>query len=113
MSQAKLSLPEDVKIPIADTTEGVESLYDLLDGWRGRRQMMPNRKEAVGWSDALKSWARILDCETSEMDEVTDGRKLAMEVQTISLDPSVSNPTYRLKNSPGLVKAGNLRSRLA
>ena len=96
--------PEDVKIPIADTTEGVESLYDLLDGWRGRRQMMPNRKEAVGWSDALKSWAGILDCETSELDEVTDGKKLAMEVQTISLDPSASNPTYRLNNLRGSLK---------
>ena len=96
--------PEDVEIPIADTTEGAESLYDLLDGWRGRRQMMPNRKESVGWSNALKSWAGILDCETSELDEVTDGKKLAMEVQTLSHDPSISSPTYRLRNLQGSLK---------
>ena len=96
--------PEDVELPIADTTEGVESLYDLLDGWRGRCQMMPNRKEAVGWSDALKSWAEILDCDTSELDEVTYGKKLAIEVQTTSHDPSQSNPTYRLRNLQGSLK---------
>ena len=96
--------PEDVKISIADTTEGVESLYDLLDGWRGRRQMMPIRKEAAGWSVAFKSWAGILECETSELEEVTDGKKLAMEVQTISHDPSQSNPTYRLRTLQSSLK---------
>ena len=88
--------PEDVDIPMADTTEGVECLYDLVDGLRGRRQVMPNRKEAVGWSEAVKSWARILDCQPSELEEATNGEKLAMEVQTISHDPSASTLTYRL-----------------
>ena len=82
--------PEDVEIPVADTTEGVEALYDLLDGWRGRHQMMPNRGEAVGWSDAVKSWTGIIGREPSELKEVTDGKKLAIEVQ------STSAPTHQL-----------------
>ena len=89
--------PKDVELPMADTAEGVMSLYGLLDGWRGRRHKMPSRKETVGWSNAVKSWARISECEFSAFDEVTDGRKLATQVESISRDPSVSTPTtFRL-----------------
>ena len=88
--------PEDVELPIAETAEGVKSLYGLLDGWRERRRKMPSRKEAVGWSNAVKSWARISECEVSSFDEVTDGRKLAAQVERISRDPSVKSLIFRL-----------------
>ena len=88
--------PKDVELPMADTDEGVMSLYGLLDGWRERSHKMPSRKETVGWSNAVKSWARISGCEFSAFDEVTDGRKLATQVENISRDPSISNPTFRL-----------------
>ena len=88
--------PEALELPIADTDGGVESLYELLDGWRDRGQSMPSRKEATGWSNAVRSWARILDCDPSSFDEATDGRKLAAQIERISHDPAAPNPTFRL-----------------
>ena len=95
--------PEDLELPTAETAEGVMCLYDLLDGWRNRCHKMPSRKEAIGWANAVKSWARILECELSSFDEVTDGRKLAEQVQSISRVQPASKRAFfvlrRLQNS--------------
>ena len=86
----------DVELPVAETSEGIESLYDLLDGWRERRENMPSRSESVGWACSAKSWAAISACDVYSLDGVTDGLKLAAQVEGVSHDPAASTPTYRL-----------------
>ena len=88
--------PDDLKLPIADTDDGVVALWDLLDGWQGVREELPRRDEAAGWCNAAKSWARISVEDVSSFDEVTDGRKLAAQVQEISHDPSANPTTHRI-----------------
>ena len=97
---------EDVELPMAQTAEGVETLHGLLYGWRKRRDKMPSPNEAIGWADAVKSWARISECEFTAFDEVTDGRKLAAEIESTTLDPSVSTPTYQLSRLQDLLMEG-------
>ena len=95
---------EDVELPMAQTPEGVETLHGLLYGWRKRRDNMPSLSETVGWSNAVKSWARISECDFTSYDEVIDGRKLAAEIESITLDPSAATPTYRLSRLQGLLR---------
>ena len=81
---------EDLEIPLAETAEAVERLWLLLDGWEGRRDKLPRRNEAVGWSDVARSWATISECDVACFDEVIDGRKLSEQVQRESRGPSSS-----------------------
>lgn len=85
---------EEVELPMADTAEGVKSLHGLLNGWRMRCGKMPSQQEAVGWANAVKSWANISECEVSSFDEVTDGRKLAEQVETLTKIPTMTNHTH-------------------
>ena len=85
-----------IELPIAETDEGVKSLYDLLAGWSDRPRSMPRQSEVIGWANAVKSWSRISECEVSSFEEVMDGQKLADQIQDISLDKSAPNPIYRL-----------------
>ena len=87
----------DVEIPVADTPEAVESLYDLLKVWEGARDKMPARSEVAGWASALKSWAMICNSDVSSFAEVINGSKLAKRVQEVAHDPRASNPTYRVR----------------
>ena len=88
--------PDNLKIPLANTDEGVVALWDLLDGWQGAIEGLPRRDEAAGWSDATKSWASILGESVSSFNEVTDGRKLAAQVQKMSHDPTANLTTHRI-----------------
>ena len=87
---------ESLEIPFAEKAENVESLWLLLDGWEGRRDKLPRRNEAVGWSDAARSWATISEQEVTSFDEVIDAKKLSEQIQNESRDPSCSVPTFRL-----------------
>lgn len=91
---------ESLEIPLAETAEGVKSLWLLMDGWEGCRDGLPRLNEAVGWSAAARSWAAISDCEVTLFDAVTDGRKLSEQIHDISRDPSCSFPTFRLSRLP-------------
>ena len=88
--------PAESKLPIAETDTGVETLWDLLDGWRENNEVLSRRIESVGWWNAVKSWATILECDVSSLDEAIDGRKLASQVHEVSNDPSVGTTTHRL-----------------
>ena len=97
-------LPEDLELPIAETAKNVESLWDLLDGWKGKREFLPRRIEAAGWCDAVKSWASLSDLSFDEV--VIDGRGLAANVCKVSLGPSVNATTHRLSRISGKLHEG-------
>ena len=88
--------PGHLELPLAETAEGVETLWDLLGELQGGREGLPMQDEAVGWCNAVKSWGRVSECEISSFDEVTDGRKLALYVHETSYDPSANPTTHRL-----------------
>ena len=97
---------DDLELPLANTDEGVKALWDLLDGWQGSREGLPRRGESDGWCNAVKSWAKVSECEVSSFNEVTDGVKLASYVHRVSQ----ANPTTHrisrldLKEGVGAIK---------
>ena len=95
-------LPGEAKLPLANTPEGVLHLWDLLVGWQEDSDIWPRRDEAVGWCNAIRSWARVSEHDVSSFEEVIDGRKLASIVDDVSHDKSADPRTHRLsllKNS--------------
>lgn len=70
-------------LPMAKKDEGVEALWDLLNGWREFRDILPRRDEAVGWSYTISSWATIYGKDAiSLFDETMDGEKLASHIDS-------------------------------
>ena len=99
---------DDLELPLADTNEGTEILWDLLDSWEGVIDGLPRRYEAAGWSTAARTWAGVLECDVSSLSEVVDGRRLAERVQEISHDPVANPVTHRLRaypNNPAALRA--------
>lgn len=90
--------PEEATLPLADTDADVKILWDLLDGWQGNRAVLPRRNEAIGWCNAVKSWAMVSECEVSSFNEVIDGCKLASRVDEVSHDPLANPRTHRLSS---------------
>ena len=76
--------PENAKLALADTEQGVLDLWDLLVGWQQYQDMLPRREEAAGWCNAIKSWAKLKNLEPSSADEVIDGSKVASIVDKAS-----------------------------
>ena len=68
---------EDAILPFGQDDTQIQSLWDLLSGVKEFRQKLPRRDEAVGWRNAVKGWANIINCEPTDFCEVIDGRKLA------------------------------------
>lgn len=95
---------EDLEIPLAETDEAVERLWLLLDEWEGRRDKLPRRNEAVGWSDATRSWATILEYDVDGFNEVIDCWELSKQIQKVSHDPDQSLPTFRLSRLQDFLK---------
>ena len=98
--------PKDAELALADTEQGVLDLWDLLVGWQVDQDIWPRRKEAAGWCNAIKSWARLANRETSSFDEVIDGSKLASIVDEETL-VSLSDPrTHRLSQLEEALREG-------
>lgn len=85
-----------VEIPLADNPESVLHLWDLLVDWQEDNDIWPRRDEAVGWCDALRSWARVTEVDVSSFEEMIDGSKLASIVDDISHDKKSDPRTHRL-----------------
>ena len=66
--------------------EGVEALWDLLNGLTWVRKKLPRRDESVGWCNSIESWAGILDRKVTDLKESHDGRKLATYIEENSRD---------------------------
>ena len=88
--------PRKAELPLADTPEGVVHLWDLLVGRQEDSDIWPRRDEAVGWCDAIKSWARVSERDVSSFEEMIDGSKLASIVHDISHDKSADPRIHRL-----------------
>ena len=74
-------IPKESILPFAEKDVGVKALWDLLDGLEEFQQKLPRRNEAVGWCDAIKSWATVCDCQATSFDEAFDGCKLTSYVE--------------------------------
>ena len=85
-------------LPAAENDEGIETLWDLLHDWSGCDMRLPRRDEANGWYKAIESWAQVLECEVSELDESINGERVASYVDKASLDPSASTGVHRVSN---------------
>lgn len=72
--------PEKAWLPLAETADGIKSLWDLLNGWQGGHEILPRRNEAVGWWNALNSWANVSECQVLSFNESIDGQKLASNI---------------------------------
>ena len=86
--------PKDSILPFAEEDIRVEALWDLLDGLKEFRQKLPRRYEAVGWCNAVKSWADVCGTKAS-FEEAIDGRKLAERVE---IDGGDKNELKNLQN---------------
>ena len=82
-------------LPVAESDEGVEALWDLLEVWKEYPEKLPRRVEATGWCKTIKNWANILGKETTEYRAGIDGSQLASQM------------VEKTKNSQG---RGNLTS---
>ena len=98
--------PQDAELPLAGTAEGVVTLWDLLAEWQEEQDIWPRRDEAFGWSNAVRSWARLTDFEVSSFIEGLDGRKLASRVHRVSRDQSATTRTHRVSQLASQLKEG-------
>ena len=78
--------PNDCILPLAEESEAVESLWDLFSEVKAFRQRLPQRKEATGWSLAIKSWAAIVGYEAASFQEGYDGTKFAACLEDATTD---------------------------
>ncbi|MYB70440.1 MAG: hypothetical protein F4X75_18305 [Gemmatimonadetes bacterium] len=60
--------PEEAWLPVAETADGIKSLWDLLNGWQEGYEILPRRNEAVGWWNVLNRWANVFECEASSFE---------------------------------------------
>ena len=60
--------------------EGIEALWDLLDGITNLRGKLTRRNESIGWCNSVESWASILECKITDLNEIMDGPKLAIHI---------------------------------
>ena len=64
--------------------ESVEDLWDLLDEMSDYHKILPRRSESFGWSNTVASWANVMGCEVTDLAEVVDSSKLALQVEVKS-----------------------------
>ena len=74
-------LPKDSIVPLAAEAVGSEDLWELLGQGEAYRYKLPLRNEANGWSEAVKSWTPIADCEATSFHEGYDGSKLVSYIE--------------------------------
>ena len=87
-------LPKRLKLPFANTPESVLTLWDLLNEWQDYKEILPRRDEAVGWRNAVESWAGSL---IQSYREVMTGNQAAESVQIAVIAPSTDFPAYHIK----------------
>lgn len=87
-------------LPIAESAEGVEALWDLLEVWKEYPEKLPRRVEATGWCETIKNWANVLGVETPVFRAAIDGSQLASQI------------VEQTKNSQGWGNLANLQELL-
>ena len=74
-------------LPVAESDEGVEALWDLLEVWKEYPEKLPRRVEATGWCKTIENWANILGKETTEYRAGIDGSQLASQMVEKTKNP--------------------------
>ena len=78
--------PSQSRLPVS-APDAVDALWHLLRDWADARDKLPRRREAVGWSHAVTSWAQIYEGEDTAValfDEALDGSALASQVDSMT-----------------------------
>ena len=73
-------LMREAILPVAESDEGVEALWDLLEVWKEYPEKLPRRVEATGWCETIKNWANVLGDETTVFRAGIDGSQLASQM---------------------------------
>lgn len=75
--------PKDACFPLAENDESVKKLWSLLNDLREYREKLPRPDEAIGWRKAINSWAKVNECEVSNLPDVgvIHGRMLASYIE--------------------------------
>ena len=87
-------------LPMAESDEWVEVLWDLLEVWKEYPDKLPRRVEAAGWCKTIENWASIFGNETSAFQAGIDGSQLASQM------------VEKTKNSQGWGNLANLQELL-
>ena len=91
-------IPVDSRLPYTERDEGVEELWDLMRGINEYQGILPERNEAVGWRNAVDSWAVIKGKEVTDFEEVIDGTKLAEYIENKTKSSGVFGTLDNLQN---------------
>lgn len=73
-------LMKEAILPVVDSNESVEALWELLEVWKEYAEKLPRRVEAIGWCNTIKNWANILEEETTMFRAGIDGNQLASQM---------------------------------
>ena len=74
--------PEKVKLLLAESDTSVKALWNLFEGIKGQRELLPKREEATGWCNVVKSWGDIYQGEPMSLfSEATNGPELASFIE--------------------------------
>ncbi len=72
-------------LPNAEEDEDVVALWGLLSGLKALRPRLPRRREVAGWNRAVKSWAGLRECASTEFSGVIDGGMLACRIESMAI----------------------------
>ena len=78
--------PQDSVLPIANGPMQTTALWELLHGAADFRHTLPVKAEAVGWREAVASWAAITGKPETSFSESYDGGKLVSHVECGTLE---------------------------
>ena len=69
-------------IPVTESSESIERLWDLLKDRKEYRGKLPRRDESKGWCDVFKSWANVHEKDIPKVfPEVIDAHALADDLE--------------------------------
>ncbi len=83
----KVIMPKDARLPLAVNDKGVSELWGLLNDLHEYHEKLPRKNEAKGWCNTIKNWAKLNECEVSDLPDVgvdvgiIDGRELAGHIE--------------------------------
>lgn len=95
-------LMREAILPVAESDEGVEALWDLLEVWKEYPEKLPRRVEATGWCETIKNWTNILGDEMLAFQAGIDGNQLASQMVEKTKN---SDGWGHLTNLQGLLRA--------
>ena len=87
----KVIVPQDAVLPLPESIEGVDALWDLLNDCPEYCGKLPRRDEATGWWKTIRSWADIYETDASEFDGTINGHELALRIKDCSCIEELQN----------------------